>query len=320
MKSIPTISIAVLLISIYLFTNCKKKEVPVLTTTQVSNISGTTASCGGEITDEGSGSIISKGLCWSTTPSPKISDSFTNEGGGINNFSSSLNNLTSGTTFFIRAYATNNAGVGYGNEETFTTLMVDIDDNTYNLISIGNKIIIVENLKVTKYRNGDVIGTTTPLDKSILGETNSKYQWPPQGNELNVSTYGRLYTWYAITDSRKICPLGWHVPTREEWNSIINYLGGGGVSGGKLKEEGLEHWMSPNVGANNFSGFSGLPSGSRDLDGRNFGFSKYGYWWTTTEENSDRAINWDLSFENSSTGFGSSPKAEGFSVRCIKDN
>ena len=82
----------------------------------------------------------------------------------------------------------------------------DIDGNVYITVTIGTQVWMVENLKTTKYRNGDLIGTTTPATKDITNETTPKYQWAYNGNESNVDIYGRLYTWYAVTDSRNICP------------------------------------------------------------------------------------------------------------------
>jgi uncharacterized protein (TIGR02145 family) len=96
-----------------------------------------------------------------------------------------------------------------------------------------------------KYRNGDIIGTTTPATLDISSETSPKYQWAYDGNESNVATYGRLYTWYAATDSRAVCPTGWHLPTDAEWTTLTTYLGGESVAGGKLKEAGTTHWNSP---------------------------------------------------------------------------
>lgn len=89
-------------------------------------------------------------------------------------------------------------------------IVTDIDGNVYHTVTIGTQVWMVENLKVTKYRNGDLIGTTTPATLDISGEAEPKYQWVYDGKESNVSTYGRLYTWYAITDNRNVCPKGWH--------------------------------------------------------------------------------------------------------------
>src|SRR5512133_2727329 len=100
----------------------------------------------------------------------------------------------------------------------------DIDGNVYQTITIGTQVWMVENLKTTKYRNGDLIGTTTPASLVIEGESAPKYQWAYDGNESNVAIHGRLYTWYVATDSRNVCPTGWHVPSDAEWTVLTDYL------------------------------------------------------------------------------------------------
>jgi uncharacterized protein (TIGR02145 family) len=144
--------------------------------------------------------------------------------------------------------------------------ITDVDGNVYTSVTIGTQVLMVENLKTTRYRNGDLIGTTTPATKDIHAEANPKYQWAYDGNESNVVTYGRLYTWDAVTDSRNLCPTGWHVPSDAEWTTLT-YLGGESAAGGKLKEAGTAHWLAPNTGATNESGFTALPGGIRDTDG-----------------------------------------------------
>jgi len=94
-----------------------------------------------------------------------------------------------------------------------TNSVTDADGNVYTILTIGNQTWMGRNLRTTKYRNNDVIGTTTPVTLNITSENNPKYHWAYGGNESNVATYGRLYTWYAVNDNRNLCPLGWHVPT-----------------------------------------------------------------------------------------------------------
>jgi uncharacterized protein (TIGR02145 family) len=120
---------------------------------------------------------------------------------------------------------------------SFTTQIADGDGNIYTTVTIGSQTWIRENLKTTKYPNGDLIGTTTPATLDISSETSPKYQWAYEGDDINVLIYGRLYTWYAATDSRKICPVGWHIPNDTEWTILITYLCGGGIAGGKLKKQ-----------------------------------------------------------------------------------
>ena len=203
-------------------------------------------------------------------------------------------------------------------KEEVSITVTDKDGNIYNTVTIGTQVWMKENLKVTKYCNGDLIGTTTPATLNIYGENTPKYQWAYDGNETNVDIYGRLYTWYAITDSRNVCPSGWHVPTFAEWGTLINHLGGQDIAGGKLKEKGLIHWRSPNTGANNLSGFTALPGGCRDYDG-NFGYVRdMGFWWSSTDDiNYVPSINvyYYQTYVNAEDRY----KRYGMSVRCIKN-
>jgi uncharacterized protein (TIGR02145 family) len=196
----------------------------------------------------------------------------------------------------------------------------DIDGNVYNTVKIGTQTWLKENLKVTKYNNGDVIKTTTPANLDVSQEeSKAKYQWAYDGDESKVAVYGRLYTWYAITDKRNVCPTGWHVPTDAEWVTLIDYLGGEDVAGEKLKEKGQIHWRSP-MGATNESGFTALPGGYRDASGKFGGLRDEGYWRCSTEYNTYFA--WYLSmlsaYRNTGKDYNVS-KENGLSVRCLKD-
>ena len=180
---------------------------------------------------------------------------------------------------------------------------------------------MAENLKTTKYRNGDIIGTTTPATLDLSGETTPKYQWAYDGNESNVAIYGRLYTWYTVTDNRNVCPTGWHVPTDAEWTTLTTYLGGKRVAGGKLKETGTTHWRSPNTGATNESCFTALPSGYRDSDGKYGDAVDYGAWWSSSERSTTDAY-YRYMYRHSSLVYRRShysDKRNGFSVRCLRD-
>ena len=121
----------------------------------------------------------------------------------------------------MRAYATNSAGTAYGAEVSFTTLTTDVDGNVYHTVTIGTQTWMVENLKTTKYRNGEAIGTTIG---NVLNSSTSTYQWAYGGIEANVAKYGRLYNWYAATDIRGIAPAGWHVPNDAEWTTLESYV------------------------------------------------------------------------------------------------
>jgi uncharacterized protein (TIGR02145 family) len=195
----------------------------------------------------------------------------------------------------------------------------DGDNINYPTVSIGTQTWMTENLKTMKYRNGDLIGTTSPYDKEISGEIAPTYQWAYAGNESNVATYGRLYTWYAVTDSRNVCPTGWHVPNDYDWTTLTTYLGGVNIAGGKLKETGTTHWTTPNAGATNETGFTALPGGLRSYNGAYTFVGSNGFWWSSTEYLSTNALDRDMDYRFAGFFWNYNLKPYGFSVRCLKD-
>ncbi len=579
----------VLFIALFVFHSCKKEKErvpPTLTTSEVTNITGTSATCGGTITDEGTGTIVERGVCWSKGIKPATTDSKTIEGGGAGTFICNISDLDAKTTYYIRAYAVNEAGTGYGMAMSFTTLeqagtattqqatgitqtsailngvinpnsmqstvtfeygtttgyglaitaaqspvtgnsntnvtaelsgllpgttyhfrvkvvnslgtvygndlsfttqgqlptastqpasgvtsngailngvinpnflattvtfeygetssygqetnaaqspvtgnsdvkvtaeisglnpetayhfrvkainslgtafgndfsftttfpsVADIDGNVYKITTIGTQVWMKENLKVTRYRNGDLIGTTTPATANFSGDAALQWSYKeaiteflnslrtlitagggnmtfdqmvkagiikqpakivyesqlsalgiPYNINMTASViihkcdsvsgsfpevYGRLYTWYAVVDTRSICPEGWHIPADADWTTLVSFLGGDASAGGKMKETGFTHWTTPNTGASNESGFNALPAGWRDVFAgdsfKEFGSSEY--WWSSTEvypaNGSYRAV-----YYNSEAVFKNNyDKKSGFSVRCLKD-
>jgi uncharacterized protein (TIGR02145 family) len=195
----------------------------------------------------------------------------------------------------------------------------DIDSNVYKTVIIGTQVWMAENLKTTKYRNGDLIGTTSPATLNIYGESTPKYQWAYDGNESKVAIYGRLYTGYVVFDSRNVCPTGWHVPSDAEWTVLTDYLGGESVAGGKLKESGTTHWQSPNTGATNETGFTALPSGYRFDYGSYDAIGYVGSWWGSSEFSFTIACSRGVDYVNSSVFRDSGGERGGFAVRCVKD-
>ncbi len=213
-------------------------------------------------------------------------------------------------------------------EEITTGTVTDIDGNVYKTVKIGDQWWMAENLKVTHYRNGNVIAyiadSTQWLD--VLVGAYCSY-----GNdENNVATYGYLYNWFAVKDDRNIAPVGWHLPTDGEWKELEIFLGisqsqvdstgfRGINEGGKLKEASIDHWLSPNTGANNETGFTALPSGYCYDDGR---FNNIGYsaiFWTATESSSYNMWARLLYYSQSGIYRYESDEGVGFSVRLVKD-
>lgn len=188
------------------------------------------------------------------------------------------------------AYAINSQGTAYGSQQTFTTTsgggsgtVTDSDGNVYNTVTIGTQVWMAENLRTTKYKDN----TAIPLVTDNTAWTNLStpgYCWYNNDAATNKSTYGALYNWYTV-NTGKLCPTGWHVPTDAEWSTLTTCLGGVGVAGGKLKEAGTSHWMSPNVGATNETGFTALPSGYRYAGGT-FEYNGLGGWWWSSTESS----------------------------------
>jgi uncharacterized protein (TIGR02145 family) len=211
---------------------------------------------------------------------------------------------------------------------TLTPSVTDIDGNVYKIVKIGNQWWMAENLKVTHYRNGEAIPNVTDdtqWSNLITGA------WCNYNNDdANTTTYGRLYNWYAVNDSRIIAPSGWHVPTDEEWKELEMYLGmsqseadntgwRGTDEGAKMKESGTTHWNSPNTGATNESGFTALPGGYRYYGGTFYSMCLYAGFWSSTGSGSDSAWYRYLNYSGSDVYRSSYDKQDGFSVRCIRD-
>jgi uncharacterized protein (TIGR02145 family) len=233
----------------------------------------------------------------------------------------------------VRAYATNSLGTSYGDElilKTYTGTVTDIDGNIYNTVTIGTQEWMVENLKTTKYADGTpilLVNTTSTWD--ALPVTSSAYCWF-NDNITNKDTYGALYNWSASMNGaissitkpsavQGVCPTGWHLPSVAEWTELETYLGGQNITGGKMKEAGTTHWTSPNTGATNESGFSGLPGGYRYHTGQFAFFSTSGYWWSTTESSTTNAYGRFLGSDFPSIQYSGNFKKAGSSVRCLKN-
>jgi uncharacterized protein (TIGR02145 family) len=137
----------------------------------------------------------------------------------------------------------------------------DEEGHEYMTIQIGNQTWMAENLRATKYRNGDDIALSSKELKDISKEVAPKYQWSYGGDEMNIDSYGRLYTWFIVDDSRGICPTGWHIPTDSEWSELINGVDGDSKAAVKLRESGTKHWIKSKLETTNESGFTALPGG-----------------------------------------------------------
>ncbi len=327
-----------------LYVRCIKNSLPEVKTNSVTSIFSTKATVNSVLTSNGGDINTELGFYWDTLPSP-TKYSFTKKITDKNSNICIITDLIPNTKYYLRAYATNSEGTVFGNEVTFTTLIndpegvVDIDGNFYHTITIGNQVWMVENLKTTKYRNGDIIGSTNTILQDISAEVAPKYQWAYLGNESNVEKYGRLYTWYAANDSRKITPEGWHVPTDSEWSELETYLMQNGfnydgtTSGNKYAKAlaadfDWNYYGSQGAVGNtdypsirNISGFTALPGGVRDAIPSIFGsIGNYGIWWTSTEFNNKLAWDRGIDYSLASVGKLNVNKSNGYSVRCIKNS
>lgn len=201
----------------------------------------------------------------------------------------------------------------------------DIEGNSYNTITIGNQVWFAENLRTTKYANGDPIPAYS-LISNYSGITTGAYTYYDRSDSLK-NIYALMYNWFAAKDVRGLCPDGWSVPTFNDFTVLDTYLGGVSVAGGKLKEAGLVNWNSPNTGATNITGFTGRPGGLYDVQNLN-GFMQKGdftYFWSTDENSSETIYGKVLSlYKSSSADWGSQFgynmfKQSCISVRCIKN-
>lgn len=209
-----------------------------------------------------------------------------------------------------------------------TGTVKDIDGNLYKTVKIGNQWWMAENLKVTRYNNGDHLhNRIRDIDWNII----SIGAYCDYGNSAhNGDIYGHLYNWYAVNDARRLAPEGWHVPSIEEWAMLVEFLGGDAIAGGKIKQTGTVIWTKPNEGATNESGFTALPGGNRSLggslaysieQGQYFGLGYAAAFWASTKVDGDGSQAWLilLSYIDSLVQNLGYYKGCGFSVRCIKN-
>jgi uncharacterized protein (TIGR02145 family) len=313
----------------------KEANKPTLLTADISNISQTSAQSGGDITSDGGAKITARGVCWSENHTPTISDSISRDSSGTGSYKSILTGLIPKATYYVRAYATNSAGTEYGNTLQLLTKdygkVTDIDGNVYYTVTLGAQEWMVQNLDVTHYRNGDPIPNVT--DNSAWSSSTAGALCDYKNDAGNGATYGKLYNWYALEDSRNIAPAGWHLPTKTDWSSLTDYLSYNGfgyatnvneiaksiASQSGWQSDGTPGTVGNDQKSNNRSGLSALPGGYRYFDGSFKYVKSYCFWWTSTDISSDVA--W-YCYMNSFSSFifnDFTIKSLGMSVRCVKD-
>lgn len=195
-------------------------------------------------------------------------------------------------------------------------VMADQQGNVYKTITIGEQEWMAENLRTSIYRNGEAInyeGNSSLWSLNIgswcFFENDPQYNCP----------YGKLYNWIVIADPRKVCPVGWHVPSNSEWGTLIELLGGDSIAGGKMKAIGSQYWNSPNTAATNESGFAALPVSFRSPTGSFDSLRVKGFYWTSNEINSTYSVLRSFYFQEGSINENFVDKRTGAAIRCIKD-
>ena len=228
---------------------------PAVTTGAVSDITETTAICGGTVTANGYSAVTVRGVCWGVEPNPTVNGSHTSDGNGIGAFTSVISGLEQNTTYYVRAYATNSVETAYGEEVTFTTAMqphnptpadlegnappcpnaatvTDYDGNVYNTVQIGTQCWMRENLRTTTYADGTPI-----LDGNDATSNTESYYYDNSSSDIPLAKRGYLYNWAAAmhgavssnatpSSVQGICPAGWHLPSDGEYTQLIDYVGG----------------------------------------------------------------------------------------------
>jgi uncharacterized protein (TIGR02145 family) len=203
-----------------------------------------------------------------------------------------------------------------GNNFTPAKTVTENDGNVYHTVMIGTQIWMAENLKTTRYRNGDPIPNVA--DGMLWSNLTTGAYCDYDNKPGNGTTYGKLYNWYAVTDSRKLCPAGWHLPGEDEWTMLEDYLDDDAA--GKLKETDTKHWLSSDEETTNETGFTALPGGVRFEDSEFSYLRERGCWWSSTLDSDSTEVECPWMQDNMSyLGSTHHPKESGISVRCIKD-
>jgi uncharacterized protein (TIGR02145 family) len=313
MKKITFSYLVGILCCVILLVNCKKEKstpsssLPALTTDSITNVGFDAANVHTNVSADGGSTITARGVCWSTSTSPTVSSSITNDGTGTGSFISALTGLANNTKYYLRSYSTNNTGTAYGNEISFTTA------------NPGNKIDTIawmlHNLNVTTYANGDTIPEVTDPNQWSKLTTGA---WCYYNNDsTNDLSYGKLYNWYAVNDPRGLAPAGWHIASKEDWSAMVNSVGGDPYAGGKLKSTNL--WMAPNTGATNITQFNGTPAGYRSEFGNSSLMGANTFWWTSKEHDAATAVERSLGYNYKDCYMFYYDKRCGMSVRCIRN-
>lgn len=312
---------------------------PEVTTNEITDITISTATCGGTILFNGWDEISSKGVVWNRTGDTTIEnyEGITVDGNGDDAFTSFLTGLEPSSVYYVKAYAVNSEGVAYGEERMFNTLtalfipgpgVMDADGNEYKTMVLGSREWMAENLRVSNSLMGPMTNLASDVDwQNVAVEA---YCWYDNDSATYDSIYGKLYNYYAV-NGEGICPDGWMIPNDYEWLDLETVIGieyteadvigwRGSDQGGKMKSPGTEFWNSPNAGATNEFGYSALPGGLRYPEGNFSDIGVTANFWMYDTESEEPYWPYSRHFKNDSVKIGrmiNDPRY-GFSVRCVK--
>ena len=316
--------------------------IPTVTTDNVSTYNR----CTGTVVDDGHAPVTQRGFVYDTLTNPTLSNGVViAEGNDLGEFSELLTGLSIGKLYFVRAFATNARGTGYGNQLYFTAesdslTVTDYDGNVYNTVTIGTQIWMKENLKTTHYSDG------WPIERGLTSSNTIAYYYYPGGDVSKVETYGLLYNWVAVMNGtpssesnpsgvQGICPLGWHVPSKAEWEELRNYVASHSVYSCGSISSYIAKALASSIGwdsypyqgcspgydptSNNATGFGALPAGY--FSGSPIYLWQRAHFWSSTEAYSgETAWGINVNYADPSVYFKTDcAESLGYSVRCLRD-
>jgi uncharacterized protein (TIGR02145 family) len=282
--------------------------------------------CSGGGIEDNTYNILAKGICWSTSRNPTTDDQKVDLENDFGSYFCSIEDLDPGTVYYIRAYATNIMGTSYGINRvirTYDGYTTDYEGHVYSTVRLGNQEWMNRNLETRYFSNGDKINTTDPPTLNIEPDDNPVYQWAYAYSEETlhlIESYGRAYTWYTANDSRKLCPVGWHLPSLNEWNELLTHMGGDELTYRDFRSFSNYQWDSwLNTGASEGS-FQAQMAGFRDINGQYMNGNYGTFWWCATEATSanGNAVYCGTA-DNGIVKPTEKNKKYGYSVRCVKD-
>jgi uncharacterized protein (TIGR02145 family) len=291
---------------------------PTVDTQAANSLTATAATLNATFTDGGS-AVTATGFKYATN-SALTTPTDVAGSGTTSPFTAALTGLTASTQYWAVGYATNAVGTSYGDTITFTTSApfacgtstVTYDGHNYTTVQIGSQCWFKENLRNDNYNDGTAIpgNLNDATWTSTTSGAQTVYGQGGPNEALSLTTYGRLYNWYAVTDAAGLCPTGWHVPSDAEWSTLESGLG---ASPGTVMKAASPLWNGTNT-----IGFSALPSGYRNTNGAFNDQGSYGFWWSSSHNGTYPSYLVLSSGDANITRYNFDAR-RGFSVRCVQD-